>query len=492
MSIKFVLSSDNKYVQYRCTADEFTTDTTQWAIAEESIYVENPEFVYVKTDKDGKILWAIEIDGGIYYGAGVPRQVVAYIQTKIDQYHGDDIVAFLNGLEEGDKTLQELLNERGEYIDNPEWVDAKTDSEGKLLEGFTRDGKKKVMVDTEYPNGIPSEIKEYVDNNSGIAYIDSYIDKIIAKPSISFGTPFTILSNKDEDATSLDKGELTFFNIIQLAENMFYMYYSAWGENSTINDFYQNILFAYSTDGIHYTRGFPNGIEAPFAGTNRIFADIQPINVTGQFVFKCLDPEYPFRLIAEQKEDGDNVYYTNMYKSIDGIHWDLSTKRTLCYEVNDTQHSVVVRGNILKLFTRTKTYVGGVNRRNCVYYFDHYGNLLSPKKILESDYVYNAAAIAIDDKYELINPTVFDNREGSQSYSLKSVLVNGYEEIPLLSDIDNIVDKDGEEKWATFSPTIVTIRGNQYLGYNSRNIYHDYQTLDNTSCFKLVQITINR
>ena len=30
MSVRFVQSSDNKYVQYRCVADEFTTDTAQW------------------------------------------------------------------------------------------------------------------------------------------------------------------------------------------------------------------------------------------------------------------------------------------------------------------------------------------------------------------------------------------------------------------------------------------------------------------------------
>ena len=30
MTIKYVQSSDNKYVQFRCIADEFTTDTTQW------------------------------------------------------------------------------------------------------------------------------------------------------------------------------------------------------------------------------------------------------------------------------------------------------------------------------------------------------------------------------------------------------------------------------------------------------------------------------
>ena len=49
MSVKFiqgtVQSSGRKYVQCRLIADEFTTDTTQWAIADEGVYVDNPEFV---------------------------------------------------------------------------------------------------------------------------------------------------------------------------------------------------------------------------------------------------------------------------------------------------------------------------------------------------------------------------------------------------------------------------------------------------------------
>ena len=101
MTIRFIQSSDNKYVQYRLMSDEFSTDTTQWAIDDENVYVENPEFAYVKTDSEGKILWAIKNDGDIYYGVGVPQQIIDYIEEKIAELPLDeheDIVAFLNGL----------------------------------------------------------------------------------------------------------------------------------------------------------------------------------------------------------------------------------------------------------------------------------------------------------------------------------------------------------------------------------------------------------
>ena len=147
-------------------ADEFTTDTTQWATADEGVYVENPEFIYVKTDAEGKILWAIKIDGGIYYGVGVPQQVIDYINEKIAEISIEDIVAFLNDLEKGDKTLQTLLDEKvdkeegkslidAEYangvqtIENPEFMEVELDAEDKVLSGRKVDGTKFENNDVE-------------------------------------------------------------------------------------------------------------------------------------------------------------------------------------------------------------------------------------------------------------------------------------------------------------------------------------------------------
>ena len=174
MSIRFVQSSDNNYVQFRCISNDFTTDVAQWAIAEEGVYVDNTEFVYVKTDAKDKILWAIKADGGIYYGAGCPQQVIDYINEKIadfllDKY--EDIVAFLDNLEKGDKTLQILLDEKvdkeegkslidSDYassqsaIDNSEYLQVTTDSEDKILEGIKASGIKEVNCPLETPSAI--------------------------------------------------------------------------------------------------------------------------------------------------------------------------------------------------------------------------------------------------------------------------------------------------------------------------------------------------
>ena len=178
MSVKYVQSSDNKYVQYRLMSDEWSINTDDWAIADEGVYVENPEFVYVKTDKEGKILWAIKADGSIYYGAGVPQQVIDYIEEKIadislDEY--EDIVAFLSDYLGSDTTLKVMIDEinasisnlsntkvdkedgksliDSEYaftkssIENPEFLEVTTDSEDKVLEGIQKDGTKVIGGD---------------------------------------------------------------------------------------------------------------------------------------------------------------------------------------------------------------------------------------------------------------------------------------------------------------------------------------------------------
>ena len=74
-------------------SDEFSKDTTQWAIYDESVYVENPEFVYVKTDSEGKILWAIKTDGSIEWGKGIPAPIRTKLQEIVKQITKNDLFA---------------------------------------------------------------------------------------------------------------------------------------------------------------------------------------------------------------------------------------------------------------------------------------------------------------------------------------------------------------------------------------------------------------
>lgn len=232
---------------------------------------------------------------------------------------------------------------------------------------------------------------------------------------VSFGNPIEIMSTSDLNATDLDNRVLHFFNILQQSDSLYYLYYAAHGQTNPSGEYKQNILFAYSKDGVSYTRGFPQGVKPPFPGTNRIFDDSDYPNVTGQFIFKVDDIEFPYRLIAQQNEN-DTVHYVNMYKSTDGIYFPKNTKMILLNSYHDTQHSAIVRDKKIKLYTRTREYnvINGVssqNRKICIYYFDKEGNMITPMKILSSDYVYNSAAVPIDENVEFLSPTKFDNTE---------------------------------------------------------------------------------
>jgi hypothetical protein len=126
-------------------------------------YTENPEYVYVQTDNEDKILFGVKTDGEFFFGAGCPQQVKDYIEDKIsslslDEY--EDMVAFLSDYLGSDTTLKVMIdsiNERiPELIDNPEFIEVKTDAEDKVLYGVKDDG------DFYFGAGVPGQVQEEI------------------------------------------------------------------------------------------------------------------------------------------------------------------------------------------------------------------------------------------------------------------------------------------------------------------------------------------
>lgn len=200
-------------------ADEWSADTSDWAVADEGVYVDNPEFIYVKTDAEDKILWAIKADGSIYWGAGVPQQIIDYVTNKISELSFDeyeDIVTFLGNLVKGDKTLQQLLTENlatkvdkviGKslidaeyatgisYIENPEFATAYLDNNNKILFGVKPDG------DFVFGYGVPSQILDYVNKHIAeiTASIDIKVDKEAGKGLIQNEVSESLSTIEDQD-----------------------------------------------------------------------------------------------------------------------------------------------------------------------------------------------------------------------------------------------------------------------------------------------------
>lgn len=139
-------------------------------------YVDNPEFVKVWLDKEDRILMAIRNDGDIYFGVGTPSQVKQYIEERIAELGLQDyekLVNFVGELIDSPKTLSELFadvnasidtkvdKEEGKslidsefasaqsHISNPEYIEVKTDSEDKILEGLKTDGTKVIATDLQ-------------------------------------------------------------------------------------------------------------------------------------------------------------------------------------------------------------------------------------------------------------------------------------------------------------------------------------------------------
>ena len=162
MSIRFVQSSDNMYVQYRYTSDDAETvatftNTDNWSFCGEEVLIDNPEFIEAKTDSEGKLLEARRVDStkveyydlqvkGRIINEGFSQEisqidaVVEDMQSQIgDNFENiDNIVNNPNNL-----TPHGYLSE----AENPEWLSVITDKDGRILEGITKEGKKMVMVE---------------------------------------------------------------------------------------------------------------------------------------------------------------------------------------------------------------------------------------------------------------------------------------------------------------------------------------------------------
>lgn len=117
-------------------------------------YEENAEFLRAYTDKNGKFLWGIRVDGTVEWAKGIPSPIQAALielETKMKE-----------SIENGYGELETLLNEKVIeledaidvinaslkpltdtfiYQDNPEFVNVITDNQGKILFGIKEDGK---------------------------------------------------------------------------------------------------------------------------------------------------------------------------------------------------------------------------------------------------------------------------------------------------------------------------------------------------------------
>lgn len=213
-----ILGEGVEYTLYNGTGSNTDGAMTQKAVTdameEVGRYEYSLEYVKLVTDSAHKIIYGIKANGDFYFGAGCPPQVKDYILSKIadiplEEY--DRIVDFVDGLEQGDLTLQQLLNGKvdevsgqslinseyascQEVVSDQDWIQAITDSNGRVLEGINADGEKYIGM---FDSDTKQTIKEIVDAQSSSPIINiPLIDENFTSP-----VPCTVTGTKgDENA----------------------------------------------------------------------------------------------------------------------------------------------------------------------------------------------------------------------------------------------------------------------------------------------------
>jgi len=289
--------------------------------------------------------------------------------------------------------------------------------------------------------------------------------------------PIEIMSSTDEESVARGEKLLNYFNIIQISENYYYMYYETF---TGMGASYEGVIrFAYSNDGINWTKNFPNNDKTG----NIIFSK----GVAGISVVQIPDNDYPFRMFGSGKFDsGAGIY---MWKSKDGMSF--SNRHFVIEGLFDTQQVAVYREGMIKLYTRLwedKDH----NRKIGVMYIDRNGNVIKGPYPLRDNFVYNSAASCLDVNYDLLFPTFFrDTGENVDNAYIKAMIVSGYNSKEIKCNIGEWIGN--KEPWMLVSPGIIDINGKKYISYYTRSWSHmSEMPNDGISLYKLIEIQIEK
>ena len=263
----------------------------------------------------------------------------------------------------------------------------------------------------------------------------------------------------------------------------------------------EGLRLAYTLDGFNWTKGYPDGMARP-AGV--VGNELLPIDVNeaiidevytksysqqsyhGPAVVKVNDIAYPYRMIVNKGTAATN-YTVVMFKSVDGVSFVNETEISSLH--HDAPFSAIAYGNIIKVYLRM--WVSGLptkdRRQVGVLFIDLEGNIVSSATTLFGPGLYNSAATRIDDRRELLFPTLTDLTPGVDKCWYTSYFVNGDNVIegPNVNDILKVFGEgsdwnysnDPDELeciWGWVNPGFVLVDGDVYLTYIQRNNSHGY------------------
>lgn len=301
--------------------------------------------------------------------------------------------------------------------------------------------------------------------------------------SVSFvGSPVTIFENDDATAVSgTDDALLNAVSVVKISDSMYYMYYEGFSGGADYSNI--SLCFAYSTDGEHFTKGFPSGITAPISGTNRL---LPKGSTHGQCVVLVPDAANPFRMVTIVASG--STRYAWLWKSADGINW--TRYRQLTDYRNDSFVSVIVRGELLKIFIRNRQ---GETRTVGVITTDLDGNRHDESYVLEilsenaTQQLYQASASILDDHREFLLPTIYNPNTSAETVAAM-ILNNQAAEYKTL-DVSAVIPSDVKSIY--FGSGLVNIGLKTYAFYSTRNSDHEHFVLGTTkSAIRRVEVNV--
>lgn len=187
MLVKYIDSTMQSYVVYRLMSTTWSDSAADWVTADESVVTDNPEFLKVWIDSDGHVLIGLQRDGNVWFGAGVPAQVKNYVLSKISEIDFSGLIAEIESAlegkvdkEEGKSLIDESYAGGVAYHENPEFMEAVTDSESKLLAGIKKDGK--VWMNALHTKDIDAE--NSVNAKGGFSTKNFFV-KVVKNPEFS-------------------------------------------------------------------------------------------------------------------------------------------------------------------------------------------------------------------------------------------------------------------------------------------------------------------
>ena len=286
--------------------------------------------------------------------------------------------------------------------------------------------------------------------------------------------PIEIMSSQDEEIKKKGIACLNYYNILKVSESLYYMYYESYmGRDDASASI---VRLAYSHDGFHWKNSLPDKPDED----NVIIPSYYYL--AGMSVMMVPDEQYPFRLFGLMPVEG--IYGIYMFKSQDGIHFE--RPKEVLTGFFDTQIVGLVSGNGIKLYTRTRKN-RGTNRKIGVAYVDLEGNVVTSPMVLRDNYVYNSGASILNEKYDLLFPTYFNDSGGDDKAYVKALIASGYDSREIECNIGDWVGKD--EPWIIVSPGIIKIDGEDYVSYYTNTWSHNKAVPeDGVTKYKLIKI----